>query len=91
MYKFVATRTFEKNLKKLDEKTRFRIIRYIEKNLQNCDNPRLYGKCLKAEYSECWRYRVGNYRIIVKIIDDEFVILGLSVGHRGSIYKNLKI
>ncbi len=33
-----------------------------------------------------WRYRIGNYRVIVQIVDDELVIATLEVGHRRDIY-----
>ncbi|MGY0683102.1 type II toxin-antitoxin system RelE family toxin (plasmid) [Mammaliicoccus sciuri] len=31
-------------------------------------------------------YKVGKYRIIVEIQDDELIVLAISVGKRGSIY-----
>ncbi len=34
-----------------------------------------------------YKLRVGDYRIILDIIEDEIVILVLEVGHRKSIYK----
>ncbi|MCK5898818.1 MAG: type II toxin-antitoxin system RelE/ParE family toxin [Methylococcales bacterium] len=34
-----------------------------------------------------WRYRVGDYRLICNIQDDEVIILILTVGHRKKIYK----
>ena len=34
-----------------------------------------------------WRYRVGNYRILANIIDDELIILVIEFGHRKDIYK----
>ena len=33
-----------------------------------------------------WRYRVGDYRIICKIQDDELVITVVRVGHRRNVY-----
>ncbi|MFR7239531.1 type II toxin-antitoxin system RelE family toxin, partial [Streptococcus pneumoniae] len=33
-----------------------------------------------------WRYRIGNYRVIVQIVDDELVVATLEVGHRRDIY-----
>ena len=34
-----------------------------------------------------WRVRVGDYRIVYDIHDDELVVLVLSAGHRREIYK----
>ncbi|MEF9988396.1 MAG: type II toxin-antitoxin system RelE/ParE family toxin, partial [Christensenella sp.] len=60
---------------------------WIGKNLIGCDNPRLYGKALQGKYKTLWRYRVGDYRIIVNIEDEKLVILLLEIGHRKEIYK----
>lgn len=75
-----------KNLKKLDKHTQALILGWIEKNLMNCENPRQHGKCLTANRSGQWRYRVGDYRLICEIEDDKIVILILSIGHRREIY-----
>ena len=50
-------------------------------------DPRAHGKALTAQFKECWRYRVGNYRLIAKIEDERILILILSIGHRRDIYK----
>ena len=75
-----------KNLKKLDKNTQGLILGWIEKNLMNCENPRQHGKCLTANRSGQWRYRIGDYRLICEIEDDKIVILILSIGHRREIY-----
>lgn len=56
-------------------------------NVHNSDNPRLHGKALQGGLSNLWRYRVGKYRIIVEIQDDELVVLAIDVAIRGCIYK----
>ncbi|WP_370627400.1 type II toxin-antitoxin system RelE family toxin, partial [Streptococcus suis] len=38
------------------------------------DNPRQYGKALTANRSGQWRYRIGNYRVIVSIEDDKLIV-----------------
>ena len=85
-YKVVFTELAKKQLKKLDKYVASLIIGWIEKNLQDCDNPRIHGKNLIANKSGQWRYRIGDYRIICEIIDDEITILVLEVGHRKNIY-----
>ena len=73
-------------LKKLNAFTKKQIIAWIEKNLVNCDNPRVKGKGLTANRSGQWRYRIGDYRVIAEIDDNKIVILVLEVGHRSKIY-----
>lgn len=85
-YKVVFTELAKKQLKKLDKYVASLIIGWIEKNLQDCDNPRIHGKNLIANKSGQWRYRIGDYRIICEIIDEEIAILVLEVGHRKNIY-----
>lgn len=59
---------------------------WIEKNLVNCENPRVHGKGVTANRSGQWRYRIGDYRLICQINDNELVILALTVGHRREVY-----
>lgn len=75
-----------KALKKLDRSTRTLLLKWIEKNLVGCANPRQHGKALTANRSGQWRYRVGDYRLIAEIEDDKIIILILAVGHRREIY-----
>ena len=75
-----------RELKKLDKYTRQMIYSWIGKNLVGCENPRQRGKGLTANRSGQWRYRIGDYRLICQINDNELVILALSVGHRRTVY-----
>ncbi|WP_057491540.1 type II toxin-antitoxin system RelE family toxin [Streptococcus orisasini] len=85
-YRIVITSKADKQLKKMDAFTRKMILSWIKKNLYHTDNPRHHGKGLIANHSGEWRYRVGNYRILANILDDEIVIEVFSVGHRREIY-----
>lgn len=75
-----------KNLRKLDKYTRNLIYAWIDKNLVDCENPRIHGKGLVENKSGQWRYRVGDYRLICEIKDEEIIILVLEIGHRREIY-----
>ena len=84
-YKVVFSNRAKKDLKKLDKHIQALLIGWIEKNLQNCENPRIHGKGLTSNKSREWRYRIGNYRIICEIKDKEILILLLNIGHRREI------
>lgn len=86
-YKVEFTEQAKKELKKLDKSTAALILGWIRKNLENCENPRVHGKALTANLTGCWRYRVGDYRILATIDDGKITILVLTVGHRREIYK----
>ncbi|WP_369126952.1 type II toxin-antitoxin system RelE family toxin [Rothia nasimurium] len=34
-----------------------------------------------------WRYRVGNFRVLVKFEDQQMQVIALDVGHRSTIYR----
>ena len=85
-YKVVFSEKSKKQLKKLDRHTAALIIGWLEKNIENCENPRIHGKGLVENRSGQWRYRIGDYRIICEINDKEDIVLVLEVGHRKEIY-----
>ncbi len=85
-YKVIFTERAKKQLKKLDKHIAALIIGWLEKNIQNCENPRLHGKGLVENKSGQWRYRIGDYRVICEIQDKEIVVLVLEVGHSREIY-----
>ena len=85
-YKVEYTERAIKELRKLDKYTRQMLYSWIDKNLVNCEIPKLHGKPLTANRKGQWRYRVGDYRIITEIQDDRIVILILTVGHRSEVY-----
>lgn len=78
--------TAEKQLKKLNQSVQDRIIHYLDQRIEGCKNPRHFGEPLKGNKSGLWRYRVGDYRIICTIMEEELVVLALTIGHRKEIY-----
>ncbi len=86
-YQVRTTARFDKEFKKLDKYTQRIIKAWIVKNLVDTSNPRVQGKGLTSNLSGLWRYRIGDYRLICEIQDNELVILALNIGHRSEIYK----
>lgn len=76
-----------KQVRKLDSATAKRIRDFLEQKLSQLDNPRQLGKKLVDE--EFWRYRVGDYRILTNIDDDQILILIVEVAHRREVYNKL--
>ena len=85
-YLIETTERFDKEFKKLDRYTQQIIKAWIDKNLEGCENPRQHGKGLTSNRKGQWRYRIGDYRLICEIRDNELIILALTVGHRRKIY-----
>ena len=75
-----------KQLKKLDKQAASLIVGYIEKRLVDCKDPRAFGKSLTASHSGKWRYRIGDYRLLCLIDDEENLVTVIALGHRRDIY-----
>lgn len=86
-YTIRFTPTAAKQVRKLDSATAKRIRDFLEQKLSQLDNPRQLGKKLVNE--EFWRYRVGDYRILTNIDDDQILILIVEVAHRREVYNKL--
>ncbi len=85
-YKVEFTREALKALKKLDKPTAIRVIQAIE-SLK--DNPYEHHQTKKMQgYSgNIFRLRVGAYRVIYEVIENELVIIIVKLGSRGGVYK----
>ncbi|MEE9451522.1 MAG: type II toxin-antitoxin system RelE/ParE family toxin [Gammaproteobacteria bacterium] len=76
----------KKEFKRLDKHTQRTIIRYLRERIESSNNPRQYGKSLSANKTGLWRYRIGDYRLVCAIQDNELVVLVLRVTHRRHVY-----
>ena len=81
-----ATKLFDKQLKRVDQAAKVRILAFLKHRVLSADDPRLYGKPLTGELSGYWSYRIGDYRVIADIEDETFTIIAIDVGHRRDIY-----
>jgi mRNA interferase RelE/StbE len=76
----------EKQLRKLDKPIQKRLLDWLEDRIEGCKNPRHFGEPLRGEMAGLWRYRIGDYRVVCEIQDQQLVVLALTVGHRREIY-----
>ncbi len=55
------------------------------------DDPRREEADVKklSGYADRYRLRVGDYRVIYEIVDAEFIVLVVGIGHRREIYRSL--
>lgn len=82
----IFTEPAEKAFSKLDRPTQKEIEKYLSQRVLAADTPRALGKALKGNLSGYWSYRSGDYRIICKIEDQEFIVLIVRVAHRKEVY-----
>lgn len=78
----------DRELDKLDPQSAKRILKYLHERVSPLEDPRSIGKRLKGtQFGEFWRYRVGDFRIIVRIEDNVLLILVLRIANRKNVYK----
>lgn len=75
-----------RELRKLGKQAQRDIITYLDTRIGCDEDPRRFGKGLRANLAGLWRYRVGDYRILCQIEDSKLVVLVISVGHRRDVY-----
>lgn len=78
---------FDKAARRLDRTVLRRVKAYLEEVCQ-LDDPRQRGKGLTGDLSGYWRYRVGDWRVIAEIRDEELIIIAIGLGHRSRIYRD---
>ncbi|HBP4890779.1 TPA: type II toxin-antitoxin system RelE/ParE family toxin [Pseudomonas aeruginosa] len=78
----------EKELRKLGHDAAKRILRFLFERVGKLDDPRSIGEALKgAKLGTFWKYRVGDYRIIVDVQDETLSVLVVRIGNRREVYK----
>jgi mRNA interferase RelE/StbE len=81
-YKIVFTRRAIKDISSLEPEVKDRIAEALTKY---SEDPLGYAKKMVDPSLGTYRFRIGDYRIIFDIEDEEIVIL--RVGHRREIYR----
>jgi len=78
----------ERELAKLDTTVIRRILNFLDNRLKLLEDPRSIGEALKGqELGKYWKYRVGDYRLICSVQDDQVRVLVVRIGHRREVYR----
>lgn len=86
-YRLLYATRAERQLAKFDPGVARVIVSWLNKNIDGTDNPRAHGKGLHSDRTGVWRYRIGDYRVLCDIQDDELVVLAIEVAHRSAAYR----
>lgn len=90
-YKIAETDNFSKKIESREFKTIYsKIINYVYPQLRV--NP-FYGlniKKLKDEYSNIYRYRIGNFRLFYQIESEKIIVFIIDISQRKDSYKKKK-
>lgn len=74
------------DLLKIDVKNRNTIKRAIEERLMT--HPDIFGKPLQRNLRGYWKLRVGDYRVVFKVLGENIHIFGII--HRKEVYNLIK-
>ena len=70
----------------IDQKTKERIRKAIEKRLQIA--PHEYGEPLRKNLKGYWKLRIGDYRVVFKVVSGEVWVIGIR--HRKAVYRDME-
>lgn len=71
---------FEEDLAQFDPPVQRRLLSVIRARLTT--NPKAYGAPLRGEYAGLWKLRVGDYRVIYRVVEQRVEVLVLKIGAR---------
>jgi mRNA interferase RelE/StbE len=77
-----------KDLRRIHHIERGRTTEFLFQRAAFHPNPRDLAKRLVGQNDELWRFRVGDFRIIARFIDERMEILVIEAGHRSEIYRD---
>ncbi len=75
-----------RELRKLGHEARSAVQKYLRERIATVEDPRRLGHALLGDLKGLWRYRVGDYRIVVDIREKEILVMVITVGHRRNVY-----
>ena len=84
-WRIVWLKPARRELNKLDPKQRKLIEAYVD-GLRELESPLIRAKRLTGDWSGCWRFEVGKYRLICEVFDDVLLIEILKVAKRDKVY-----
>lgn len=82
------TKKAQRDLKKLDSQVALRIRRFLEEHVIALPNPRSISLRMKGFEADRVRYRVGAYRIIARVEDEQLIVVALRIRHRSVVYRD---
>jgi len=84
MYKLLIDDRVVKDLRKIDRAWRVKILAAIKIKL--IGNPYL-GKKLVGDLSPYYRFRVGDYRVLYEVIENEVTVIVIKIKYRKNVYE----
>jgi mRNA interferase RelE/StbE len=82
-FKILYHKNIKKDLKSLDKSIVDSFFKIVETRIS--ENP-FSGERLKGKLRDIWKYRIGNYRVLYTIQQNEVRVLVLRMRHRKNVY-----
>ena len=86
MYAIEFLLSAKKELKKLDFVVQKQVKEKIVLLATDPDKLKNNIKALKGEYSGKFRLRIGSYRVVFQVVEEQVVIIVIRIGHRKEVY-----
>jgi mRNA interferase RelE/StbE len=86
-YRLVIKQSAAKEIESVGQKRDRR--RIVERIQSLSENPRPFGCEKLSGYQDRYRVRMGSYRIVYAIRDEELTVYVVKVGHRKDVYKGV--
>ena len=83
-YEIIITKTIQKQLDNLPNNIQERV---YQKIAQLAEEPRPDGVVKLKGYDNEYRIRIGDYRLVYEIRDDQLIVLLVQCKHRRDVYK----
>ena len=83
MYEVILKKPAKRFLKRLDKSEQKRVISKLKELKQNSK----LGKPMIGRLSGLWSLRIGKYRALYQIVENELIIFILNIDHRKRVYK----
>ena len=83
-YRVELTTAAARQVRKLPRPIRDRVLEGIE---ELGEDPRPNGSKKLAGEQTAWRIRIGDYRVIYDVFDDELVVIVVRTAHRREVYR----
>ena len=76
-----------KSLKRIDRPNQELILKFMTEKVVKHSDPVSLAKKLSGNLGDFYRFRLGDYRIVCDVQNQELIILILQIGHRQNIYQ----
>lgn len=83
MFTVILQSSAEKDFKKIDRQIQERIL----KKLSDLEQDPNIGIPLTGNLAGLWKLRIGDYRVVYQIKNQELIVLVLKIGHRKNVYE----